>query len=267
LGNLVAGMQWLQATFANRFNRLRGERGHLFQGRFKALLVEPGEALGQVCHYIHLNPVRAGIVTAERLADYRHSSYWFLGQPKARPACLDLATALAEAGQLADTPAGRRSYADLLCWQAADGPAGKSKAYVNLSRGWAIGTAEFKAALVKEHHLAAEARAWEGEGADEVRQLRWRETLSALCAALPESVKAEIAKSAPWKVAVAARIRAICDVPNDWLAEHLHMGSGTYVSKHVGRLRTGLNAQAAAVAERLEKVELGVSALPSEKTI
>ncbi|MBI5768031.1 MAG: transposase, partial [Verrucomicrobia bacterium] len=27
-GNLVAGMQWLQATFANRFNRLRGERGH-----------------------------------------------------------------------------------------------------------------------------------------------------------------------------------------------------------------------------------------------
>ena len=38
-GNLVAGMQRLQATFANRFNRLRGERGHLFQGRYKALLV------------------------------------------------------------------------------------------------------------------------------------------------------------------------------------------------------------------------------------
>ncbi len=36
-GNLVAGMHWLQATFANRFNRLRGERGHLFQGRYKAL--------------------------------------------------------------------------------------------------------------------------------------------------------------------------------------------------------------------------------------
>ena len=57
-GNLVAGMQWLQATFANRFNRLRRERGHLFQGRYKSLLVEEGDALGQVCHYIHLNPVR-----------------------------------------------------------------------------------------------------------------------------------------------------------------------------------------------------------------
>ena len=49
-GNLVAGMQWLQSTFANRFNRLRRERGHLFQGRYKALLVEAGVALGQVCH-------------------------------------------------------------------------------------------------------------------------------------------------------------------------------------------------------------------------
>ncbi|MBM3852865.1 MAG: hypothetical protein FJ399_06880 [Verrucomicrobia bacterium] len=46
-GNLVAGMQWVQATFANRFNRRRGERGHLFQGRDKSLLVEPGAALGQ----------------------------------------------------------------------------------------------------------------------------------------------------------------------------------------------------------------------------
>jgi len=51
-GNLVAGMQWLQATFANRFNKLRGERGHLFQGRYKALLVEEDGPLGMVGHYI-----------------------------------------------------------------------------------------------------------------------------------------------------------------------------------------------------------------------
>ena len=61
-GNLVAGMQWQQATLANRFNRLRGERGHRFQGRYKALLVESGTALGQVCHSLRLNPVRARLV-------------------------------------------------------------------------------------------------------------------------------------------------------------------------------------------------------------
>ncbi len=82
-GNLVAGMQWLQATFANRFNNLRRERGHLFQGRYKALLVEPGEALGHVCHYIHLNPVRAGVVSVSGLKEFRDSSYWRCGTRRA----------------------------------------------------------------------------------------------------------------------------------------------------------------------------------------
>jgi hypothetical protein len=60
-GNLVAGVQWLESTFANRFNRFRDERGHLVQSRYKALLVEPGNTLGQLCTYIDLNLVRAGI--------------------------------------------------------------------------------------------------------------------------------------------------------------------------------------------------------------
>jgi REP element-mobilizing transposase RayT len=74
-GNLVAGMQWLQATFANRFNRLRRENGHLFQGRYKSLLLEGGSVLGAVCDYIHLNPVRAGVVPVTQLSTYRHGSY------------------------------------------------------------------------------------------------------------------------------------------------------------------------------------------------
>jgi len=57
--DLGEGMRWLQGTFATRFNQLRNERGHLFQGRYKSLVVDPGEGLGPLCHYIHLNPVRA----------------------------------------------------------------------------------------------------------------------------------------------------------------------------------------------------------------
>jgi REP element-mobilizing transposase RayT len=72
--NLVAGMTWFQGTFAARFNRLRGENGHLFQGRYKALIVQDGEWLGNLCHYIHLNPVRAGLVDVKGLRDYRFSS-------------------------------------------------------------------------------------------------------------------------------------------------------------------------------------------------
>jgi putative transposase len=55
-------MRWLQGTFSVRFNRLRDERGHLFQGRDKSRLVDPEGGLGPLCHYIHLNPVRAKFV-------------------------------------------------------------------------------------------------------------------------------------------------------------------------------------------------------------
>jgi hypothetical protein len=54
--NLVEGMRWLQGTFAVRFNRMRNERGHLFQGRYQGLLVDP-EALGAVeCNVQSLPP-------------------------------------------------------------------------------------------------------------------------------------------------------------------------------------------------------------------
>src|SRR5450432_1744377 len=65
--NLVDGMRWLQGTFATRFNRLRSERGHLFQGRYKSLVVDPDGVLGPLCHYIHLNPVRAKLCTVAEL--------------------------------------------------------------------------------------------------------------------------------------------------------------------------------------------------------
>ncbi|RKZ78481.1 MAG: hypothetical protein DRQ35_05915 [Gammaproteobacteria bacterium] len=45
LGNLSGGMGWLQGTYAKRFNAYRRDAGHLFQGRFKSLAVEPGTHL------------------------------------------------------------------------------------------------------------------------------------------------------------------------------------------------------------------------------
>jgi putative transposase len=61
LPNLAEGMRWLQGPFGMRFNRFRAENGRLLQGRYKSLIVDPGEGLGPLCHYIHLNPVRANL--------------------------------------------------------------------------------------------------------------------------------------------------------------------------------------------------------------
>ncbi len=251
--NLVAGMQWLQATFANRFNRLRGERGHLFQGRYKSLLVEPGDALGQVCHYLHLNPVRAGLVPAANAGAYRHSSLWYLTRPKLRPKFLSVDAALLAAGSLANNRTGWRSYLDYLVWQASDGPAGKNAAYATMSRGWALGSEAFKQSLLRDHVIAAEARAWESQGVREIRAARWQGALDAALARLPADARTASHQSASWKVAVAAHLRATTDVPNGWLAEQLGMGSAIYVSKHTGLLRRSKDGEAHGLLAWLQK--------------
>lgn len=243
-GNLIAGLQWLQSTFANRFNRFRGECGHLFQGRYKSLFVERGGALGQLCDYIHLNPVRAGIVTAENLGAFRHSSYWYLQRPDARPDFLVPATALTEAGGLADTAEGRASYHDFLIWQAAEGPAGKNAAYVNLSRGWALGSAEFKALLIDEHGLSGECRAWEAGGAREVRERCWSRATAQALAVLGKTA-ADVSsdpKSATWKLAVAAWLKSNSEASSPWLAQALALGAPAALSRNLTHYRRGVQA-------------------------
>src|ERR1041384_3978128 len=111
--NLVEGMRWLQATFSVRFNRLRNERGHVFQGRYKALLVEP-DAAGAVCHYIHLTPVRAGVRPVETVAAWPWTSLRLLLDVRKRPAWYSPEAALSHAGGLEDAPAGRKQYLSYL---------------------------------------------------------------------------------------------------------------------------------------------------------
>jgi putative transposase len=66
--NLVEGMRWFQSVYTQRANRRRGESGHLFQGRYKAVPVEAEDAGAflRVSDYIHLNPARAGLPPARR---------------------------------------------------------------------------------------------------------------------------------------------------------------------------------------------------------
>ena len=57
-GNLSRAMQWLNVSYSAWFNRRHGEVGHLFQGRFKAIVVEPRSWGLRLTQYVHLNPVR-----------------------------------------------------------------------------------------------------------------------------------------------------------------------------------------------------------------
>ncbi len=82
---LSAFMQLAQLRFAQVFNRRKNRRGHLFQGRFLSILVERGDYLLELVRYIHLNPIRAGILeTLEALDSYPHTGHLATvdGRPK-----------------------------------------------------------------------------------------------------------------------------------------------------------------------------------------
>jgi putative transposase len=73
LPNLSAGMRQLNGVYAQAFNRRHSRSGHIFESRYRGILVEDGPHLREVARYIVLNPVRAGICTDP--VAYRWSSY------------------------------------------------------------------------------------------------------------------------------------------------------------------------------------------------
>jgi putative transposase len=99
-GNLSLLMRHLNGVYTQLFNRRYGLAGHLFQGRFKAILVDADEYLMSLCRYVELNPVRAGMVAQAQ--DWAWSSYRSHTGLAAAPAWLDTQ-------QLADFLLGRRA--------------------------------------------------------------------------------------------------------------------------------------------------------------
>ena len=72
-GNLSQGMRQLNGKYTQSFNRTHQRAGHVFQGRYKAILVDKDSYMLELCRYIVLNPVRAGMVRSAK--DWQWSSY------------------------------------------------------------------------------------------------------------------------------------------------------------------------------------------------
>jgi REP element-mobilizing transposase RayT len=236
--NLVEGMRWLQGTFANRFNRFRDERGHVFQGRYKSLVVDPGEGLGPLCHYIHLNPVRARICHAAVLPHYPWTSLGWIVRPGARLPWFEPMPALRHAGELADTAAGARKYCEYLAWLAEDEPAQKAQKFASMSKGWIIGTRDFMKSMTDEHRELVGRGPQLHTQMQQSREYDWERALARELHRIgrsPGEVQAA-GKSAPWKLELALALRRTTTVTNRWLGERLNLGGRDYVSRRLGAL-------------------------------
>src|SRR3954469_189917 len=229
--NLVAGMKWLLSTYTIRFNRRNKVFGHLFSGRYKALIVD-GSGNGYMrtaADYVHLNPVRAKLLKAEqKLKDFRWSSYGdYLKEPKGRPAWLRVERVLGECGIPRDSAAGRRQFEQRM--EARRG-ADESE-FQKLKRGWYLGDEEFRQELLAQmdgkrgaDHFgdavqeSAEARA-ERILKRELKRMGWREKELGVRR-----------KGDPGKVRLAQHLRTETTMSLAWIAERLQMGVHGHVS-------------------------------------
>ncbi|MBN2254295.1 MAG: transposase [Deltaproteobacteria bacterium] len=85
--NLSQGMRQINGVYTQKHNRRHNRVGHLFQGRYKALVIERDSYLLELCRYIALNPVRAGLVSSPE--DWPWSSYSATAGIKPQESSLD----------------------------------------------------------------------------------------------------------------------------------------------------------------------------------
>jgi REP element-mobilizing transposase RayT len=229
--NLIAGMKWLLGTYTIRFNRRHQLSGHLFGGRYKAIVVDhqtPGY-FKTVCDYVHLNPVRAHLLgDKQSLAAYPWSSFPEYMKPETkRVAWICVDRLLGEFGCV-DDPRGRKIYARHLEMRRG---AGVDEAWAELRRGWFFGDDRIKrelmsqrSSLARKNHTGHERRECTIDKAQRIID----EELTRQ--ALARSILKQLRKGDPVKVAIAQRLRRETTVTLAWIANQLHMGTWTYVS-------------------------------------
>ncbi|NOR81606.1 MAG: addiction module toxin RelE [Methyloprofundus sp.] len=95
-GNLSQGMRQLNGVYTQKVNRKHGRVGHVFQGRYKAILIEKEAHLLELARYVVLNPVRANIIN--NVHDWQWSSYPAMIEQKISPKWLETDWLLSQFG-------------------------------------------------------------------------------------------------------------------------------------------------------------------------
>ena len=226
--NLVTGMAWLQSTYTIRLNHRHKLIGHVLSGRYKAQLVE-GSGNGYLrsaCDYVHLNPVRGGLLKPqERLLAYPWSSFgYYLAAPEHRPNWIRVDRLLGEHGLQQDSAAAREEFERRTeAWRLQPG---EEQALKALRRGWCLGSEEFKQqqledldGQVRQHHfgqMRLEVAQAKGERiiVEELDRLHWQEADLALRR-----------KRDPRKLGIAVRLRKETTLSVKEIAARLHLGT------------------------------------------
>jgi REP element-mobilizing transposase RayT len=254
--NLVDGMKWFQNTYTRRFNTRHQLWGRIFGDRYKAVPIEEGSEFyyGSLVDYIHLNPVRAGLVkvtAGKGLLDYEWSSLASAyALPPGRRAPWVAAAQGLSSMNFPDTAAGRRRYVEHLetrvrteprreCGVAP--PPREDARASHLRRGWYWGSQMFEEkllAMLGSHPKAGANRNYRSAPAHKDHGQRRAQAL--LEAGLRrhgiENAALESLPGAdPRKAEIAMEIWEATTVSQAWIAGRLKMKSAANVSQIIRR--------------------------------
>ena len=226
--NLVEGMRWMLSAYTIRHNHRQKLFGHVFSGRYKALLVDGSGSgyLKTVCDYVHLNPARSKLIKAqERLLAYPWSSLvWYAASKAHRPGWMRVDRLLGEHGIQKDRAAGLQEFERRM--EARRKEDEDEETLKTLRRGWCLGSPEFRQEMLgkmegklgeghsgelRREMVEAKAERIIGE---ELKRLKWKEKELALRN-----------KSDPAKLAIAGRLRKETTLTVKRIAERLHLGT------------------------------------------
>ena len=238
--NLVEGMKWLLGVYTARFNHRHKLFGHLFSGRFKALIVD-GSGTGYlktVCDYVHLNPVRAGLLAPEQpLQDYRWSSYpLYLRAGTSRPAWLRVDRLLGEWDIAWDNPGADRQFSSVM---EARRHGELDQEFKPVRHGWCIGSQEFRLEMLR--YFEEQRGRW--HGGPELRESAQAKAERLIAAALSNMGAGEQQlkawrKGHPFKMQLAAKLRAETTMSLTWIAERLNAGTRSHLAVLLSRLES-----------------------------
>jgi len=243
--NLVDGMRWLQGTFTKRINSRHNERGHLLQGRYKALLVDGTDNyFSTVCTYIHLNPARARCFDLKngRLSDYRWSSYPLYLHPSRRPDWLHVERMLGCMG-MTDNAAGRIHYREYMKQRVleinlSDKPWLADQAWASIRQGWCFGDDAFRRQMQEKLEAAVKGKRRSSYSGCAMPEHDIAAADRLLCHALEQMglnrQELSCLPKGDWrKKVIAWMIRKRTTVRNEWIAGTLCMGSPARLSMYV----------------------------------
>ena len=253
--NLVEGMKWFQNTYTRRFNVRHKAWGRLFGDRYKAILVE-GESryyYETLLDYIHLNPVRAGLIKPENkqsVLDYPWSSIanGYALQPNERKPWMVCSDGLKSFGFL-DTHDGRREMIERLDQRAIAESEDRCGVPVitnetnerisHLRRGWYWGAEDFSKKMLSllknicEKQECSTHRSTVEHTAHGLQQAEKWLYEGLLQAKLSSEDLLSLTGSDPRKVFLALFLRKKTTVTNAWLADRLKMKSAGNVSRQL----------------------------------